>query len=381
MNSETVASVGADVGVMEAKMPEMPESVLDGRLGEIFDTRLRGRFPLDYAWPALLTVASVQVAPDAANPTNLYATLIGPKGSGKSQAIRWAQYLLDLRPSQTLETLCGSIEQLAKEIDALGADQVLYSVDELNHVTSKGSIEGATLFPVLCRLFNEPRLALRMRGGDRVDRTCFLSIAGGIVSDRFDNAFGAAASGGFADRFLFGICPEGFQYDWSPFEGGAASGADLVPTPPSVPRETHEARNAWRREKGLGREAEIAFRCSLISAAYSGKEILTPDDLGPCFALGEYLGVAKKRFAPNLGENSDGVLAEKLRRFLGSLEGEGWVPYSDLVKRSGAYRFGPRQARAVFTGLVEDGEFETLSIPTTQRGGRPGQKVRLARPL
>src|SRR5882762_8443950 len=87
-----IASSNGDVG-----LSDMPESVLDGRLGEICNTYmlLGKRFPLAYAWPALLAVAST-LAPrhHERQKLNLFVALAGPVHTGKSQTIKAAQKLL-----------------------------------------------------------------------------------------------------------------------------------------------------------------------------------------------------------------------------------------------------------------------------------------------
>ena len=86
---------------------DMPDAVLCGRLGEIRRTRLidKKRFPIAYAWPALLAAAGVMVPPVPTNPdvitavdpmTNSFTALVGPVHSGKSQCINWANGILGL---------------------------------------------------------------------------------------------------------------------------------------------------------------------------------------------------------------------------------------------------------------------------------------------
>ena len=64
---------------------DTPESVLDGRLGEISQRRL-AHFPIAYSWGALVTAAGALI-PHSNGPlrTNLYWCPVGPQGSGKSQ--------------------------------------------------------------------------------------------------------------------------------------------------------------------------------------------------------------------------------------------------------------------------------------------------------
>src|SRR5580692_9524235 len=75
---------------------DMPDSVLDGRLGEICQKRMVPIYPVAYAWPALVTVAGalVQRGPKGFPRTNLYPCLAGDKATGKSSSIDLTIYLL-----------------------------------------------------------------------------------------------------------------------------------------------------------------------------------------------------------------------------------------------------------------------------------------------
>ena len=64
---------------------DMPDAVLDGRLGEVATTRLR-YFPTAYAWGALVTAAGAMVQRQEGSliRPNLYWCAFGPAGSGKT---------------------------------------------------------------------------------------------------------------------------------------------------------------------------------------------------------------------------------------------------------------------------------------------------------
>ena len=115
--AKTVESRG-DSSQAETR-PDMSRSVLSGRLGEICEKNMLGDFPVAYAWPSLVTAASVLV-PERANYAggdnlhNLYTALVGPVNFGKSQAIEWAMKLLRVQddPRQYSEVKAGSAERL-----------------------------------------------------------------------------------------------------------------------------------------------------------------------------------------------------------------------------------------------------------------------------
>ena len=97
---------------------DMPLAVLDGWLGEICRTRMLEDFPVAYAWPALLTAASVLVTakllPGARGGfetrANIYTGVIGPVQSGKSSAFMTAFYLLGIADHTLMHLKAGSAE-------------------------------------------------------------------------------------------------------------------------------------------------------------------------------------------------------------------------------------------------------------------------------
>ena len=68
----TVATQPNDAGVLR----DMPGEVLDGWLGEVCRTHM-SCWPIAWAWPALLGVASAMVVPQPNMRVNLYTALVG----------------------------------------------------------------------------------------------------------------------------------------------------------------------------------------------------------------------------------------------------------------------------------------------------------------
>src|SRR5262245_51903214 len=125
-NGEYVAS---DPAVSRA---DMPDAVLDGRLGEICQQRL-SHFPLAYSWGSLVTAAGALI-PRCNQPpirTNLFWCPVGPAGTGKSQCMDTVFHLLELDTSPVLlEAKFGSAEALVEKLEGIGSDAVrLVSVD------------------------------------------------------------------------------------------------------------------------------------------------------------------------------------------------------------------------------------------------------------
>lgn len=99
----------------ELNLPDMPEAVLDGWLGEICRTRMN-EFPIAYAWPALLTAASVLMPPLPGKiRANLYSGIVGAVGTGKSSAYEHAFWLLNVSKPLLLNLKSGSSEGMARK--------------------------------------------------------------------------------------------------------------------------------------------------------------------------------------------------------------------------------------------------------------------------
>src|SRR5262245_58946771 len=127
---------------------DIPEDVLDGRLGEICQSRLR-HFPLAYSWGALVTAAGALI-PRCDRPirTNLYWCPAGPRGTGKSQCTDTVFHLVGLDNSPVLlEAKFGSAEALIEKLQDIGPAALrLVNVDELGHLTAKAAIDRSS-FP------------------------------------------------------------------------------------------------------------------------------------------------------------------------------------------------------------------------------------------
>lgn len=334
-------------------IPDMPESVLDGVLGELCETyMLTGkRFPLAYAWPALLAVASV-IAPryQPKQRLNLYSAVIGPVGSGKSQAIEAAQQLLGLEPPALLNLMAGSAEGLIKKCkDSAGAAR-LFSPDELGHLLEKAKIENASFPYVLNRAFYHTQFDVSMSKKEQSQFNAMLSIVGGLVTDRFEDLFGHTTTAGLYDRFLFGLFPDHFKFSYFPFEVAAKTfELSSVGVAPDVWIE----KEIWIAENPdlESRVIEIAIRVATVCASFSGKTLLSAKDLGPAKALAEYEQKIRNYLKPNEGENPEAKIGSKMMMYLKRLGGRE-VTKRKLFHDCGAERCGLSIANRALKAMV-----------------------------
>ena len=347
--AKKIASTNGDSGLLA----DMPESVLDGRLGELCYTHmLTGkRFPLAYAWPALLACASVLVPRHTLKQRlNLFVALSGPVHTGKSQAIEAAQQLLGIAPPELMSMFAGSAEALARKCaEAKGAPR-LFSPDELGHMLEKSHIENASFPFVLNLAFYKTQFELRMGKKEVANFDTSLSIVGGIVSDRFDELFSHSSTAGLYDRFLFGACPGGFKFSYFPFEDEPRR-FDLVTV--GVHPEVWVEKEIWLTEDFQlePRVVEIALRAATICAAFDGRTLLRAKDLTAARELASYGQKIRNYLRPNEGENPEAKITAKFLAYLKRLGGRE-VTKRVLFHDCGAERCGLTIADRALKALV-----------------------------
>lgn len=340
----------------DSGLRDMPESVLDGRLGEICASRMVD-FPRAYAWPALLAVASSLIDQrHSAVRTNLYVALVGPVHSGKTQAIQHAVKILGIESPVHMDLLSGSAEQLIRKAkDAVGNPR-LFSPDELGHLFEKMRIQGASFPYVLNKAFYSDKFEVLMAHRESATFDCVLSILGGMVEDRFHDLFNAGTTGGLYDRFLFGLCPSNYFYDYSPFEGPRET---TFPVSPSIDDTVWGTKSKWIAEEHAlnPRIVEIAIRAATVCAAFDGRKVLYGANLGPARELVRYQARIRRVLKPNPGENFEARLAHKFLDYLDRQNGR-FVSSRKMFRDTRAYDLGPSIANRALTILSANGEIE-----------------------
>ncbi len=356
-------------------LPDMPEAVLDGRLGEICQRRLSD-FPIAYAWPALLAAASALIHRQEHRtiPANLYVALVGPAHSGKSSAIERANFLLDVKDPILKETKSGSAEGLLADIGDQQSQGVLLFPDELSHLLEKVQITNASFAYILNSLFYKEKQDLTIAHGKSVSFNCRLSLVGGIVDEKFDESFGSATTTGLYDRFLFAQCPSNFECLWRPLEGAPAVMETFDEVP--VDREVWEARDHIAKTEKLNpRLLEIALRTAAICAAVDGRTRLQAADLDPAWELARYQSRVRMLLQPNPGKNFEARFALKLLAYLNRHAPDGqWVSCRKALKDVRAYDVGPSVVERAMNAMRFGGVIELME----SIGGK-GQKQRLIR--
>jgi len=337
---------------------DMPEAVLgSGRLADLCRKRMLSRFPIAFAWPAVLAAASPMVPSAPSDPnivtvgddlvTSLTA-LVGPVNCGKSQAIAHARALIGLPRELESEVKAGSAESLFRLLMASKKrgtlmPSLLIDVDEFAHFMKKGSIDNASMFPAFQSMFYKRHIEATLSGGFHVDLNCAITLIGGIVEDQFDELFGNESTGGLRDRFTFGLCPAGFEFLYEPFSGCRESFSPVVTR---IDKDVYEMANAFKKKMGCGRVIELAIRAAHIAASCSGQTVLRAAECQDAIiAFTEYQMGVRKTLLPNEGLTNDAKMEIAIMNWLEKHAAKGeLVPesllHNALRKRIGNLGFG-----------------------------------------
>jgi hypothetical protein len=343
-----------------AQIPDMPEdAIVGGSLADICSTFM-GNFPRAYAWPTILTVAGAMVPPQEhvlGTQTNLYCALVGPVGSGKSQAIEHARRQLGLPIDRYTDVKAGSAEGLLSKISEMDkqslirsvaseevggfvrARQMLVDLDEWSHLFAKANIENSSFINVLNTAFNKPDIHLVIANQKRIDIDCALSFIGGIVDDKVQECFGSASTSGFHDRFLFGLCPTVNPHSYLPFNPSDCALTDfffsgIKPVPVKINESVWKLAGEWKRmDPTLGRAVEVTVRCASIVASFDGRGEIHAADLARMRPFLDYQMRCRSMIVPLPGSTNDAKMCNGIRNWLQKYaDGGEWVKQRDLKK-------------------------------------------------
>jgi hypothetical protein len=382
----TVSSNEIEVRVVTNEQPDMPRSILTGRLGEICEQNLLTDFPVAYAWPALVTAASVLV-PVGEVMHNLYTALIGPVNDGKSQCIEWAVKSLRVSddPARYSEVKAGSAERLLRYMNRLRdagklAPYVLMALDEWKFFFDKAGIENSVFPTLLTTGFYKQNTSILDSHGHPIDVPAVFSWLGGVVTEVYDECFSRVTALGLYDRFLQGVHPSDYAgFNYRPFDGQVLS-ADFTPTHVTVDKSVWKRLKEWRlANPHATREAEIALRVAIICASFDGAALLAAKDLEPHLILATEQMQLRETFKPNSGETPDAQCAIKVENYARAHGPTGeWLDVRAMMKAIHYERFGPLVFERTIRGLsslkiVELGD--RRPSPTEKHAGGASAKV------
>lgn len=338
---------------------DLPIDCLQGRLGDICLNRFQN-FPRAYSWITLLTAASSMIDQPPGDPrVNLYGCVVGGVHTGKSQAIKSAVKALGIETPTLVKAYAGSAEAFARSMDKAAGNPRLWSIDELAFLLQKSHIEHSTIAPVLCNAFDDQQFTLNMGKRQSVNLNVSLSIIGGMVEGSFSDYWGRNTTMGLYDRFLFGLCPTDFAFDYEPFNGvpyrvERAAGADLLVDPDIWDWRKQFIRS--NKEREVDRLAEIAIRCALVCAYFDGAHYIDNKRMEPHINFIGYQARMRMFLKPNPGENFEAQLQHKFLDYLKAHPG--YVTRRKLFHDTRAYDKGLSIADRALDMLHANGDIQ-----------------------
>lgn len=378
----------------EADVPDMSRSVLAGRLGELCERNMLKDFPVAYAWPSLVTAASVLVPERSSSPGdehlhNLYTALVGPVNDGKSQAIEWGMKTVGVYgdPSRYSEVKPGSAERLLKYMNGLNSEgklspRVLMFVDEWKFFFEKAAIENSVFMTLLTTGFYRRNATILDSHGRPLTVPAAFSWIGGIVDDAYEDCFSRAASLGLHDRFLHGVHPSGYAgFQYRPFDGTVLPD-DFELKPVEIDKTVWECLKVWRGTNPQAtREGEIALRVAYICACFDGAPVLYGKDLESHWVLATEQMKLRGTLKPNVGDTPDAQCAIKVENYLRDHGPAGqWLNFRAMMKAIHYERFGPNSFERTVRGLASLNIVALNEQPAGEGnapGGRPAKVIRL----
>jgi hypothetical protein len=311
------------------------------------------------------------------NLTNFYTALVGPSNCGKSTAWTHARTALGIHEGTKNYSLlkAGSAETLFINIQNMQrsgelTDQLFIDIDEMSHLFKKVAIEGSVLSQALTTGFYKKYQTLLMGGAKKVTLNCAMSWIGGIVADEFETCFGSSTTGGLYDRFMFGVCPTGYQVGYQDFTGEPAQ---VQPVPVTVDPSVYEASNAWRKDHPeLTREVELGVRFAKVIASFDGRTTLYGKDMeGAPYVFALEQARIRQMLKPNAGDNPDAKFANAIMSLLARKTKPGeWLDTRMLKLHLKAFwrNLGPNVLDRAINGLIRGQDIEYREDKTRSNG-------------
>jgi hypothetical protein len=347
------------------KVCDMPEEVLDGWLGDLYRERM-SEFCRAYGWLALVGAASALVPPMKKEyaRTNIFGAQVGPVHTGKSVSRDYAFKLLGLDKKFIIDKMVGSAEGLINSGLDVDGETRIYNPDELSHMMAKAGLERASFPTVLCRIYDETKFSMVIRQQKEIEFNCRLSVVGGIVEDNFDQSFNQSTTMGLYDRFIYGLCPTGYEYSYRPFVGKKSDYGEPVQV--EIEAKVWAELDAWKKHDGLeARAVQNALRVALICASFDGREVLKVKDLNPAQHFARYQTKIREYLSPNEGVNLDAQIRVALLKKLDMKKGQ-WVKRRDLTQSVNVGRYGPAVWRVLDLLILND-ELEKATKQNSKR--------------
>jgi hypothetical protein len=337
---------------------EFPETSMYGWLGK-FARQIDA--PPSAAYPVLLGLAAGYGVPKHKRTrTNLYVSVIGVKGSGKSRTIDNAQEAW-LPPTEIMVinkypgSEVGLIQLLGgkKAKDMTPEDYYpkpyLLVQDEMRITFNKMDIKGSSLPNMFNEMFYKDEFGTASKQGHQ-ECCARLSVVGGLTcesANEFAEIYGTATAQGTYDRTIFGIMPDDWEFDdaWEPPKEANGEEVRRRSKTCAIPYEVYEAVNEWRKKDFRNRKrlGELVLRVALITASLNHDDMVTMECLVCAIEFVEWQERLRHHYAPSETDDLDGKAERAIIRALEHYEG--WVDWRTLCHHHNLYRAAGSAAR------------------------------------
>jgi hypothetical protein len=302
---------------------DMPEDCLYGWLG---NKARELHAPVGAAYMVVTSIFAAQRTTVCGNiQPNLFILLIAPPHGGKTVTMMRGLKSFSLLPPDMVKkrnlasdrgiyTLFNPDQGKKKgkkgreeEPPTQEAKSYLLFSREFKDTLNKLSMNGSSLAPVLCDLFDDYEGGTSDKFGDH-SVMCCLNILGALPVNSpadFGKQFGKNTGGGFYDRFIYAPLPKGWNWnhEWMPNPE-----ARLPKDPVRVPSFCYQMANDWKNQ-GMywdverDRLAEIALRLATIWTSANHEKEVTKDCMDRALRLVTWQEKVRHYYAAGVAEN------------------------------------------------------------------------------
>jgi hypothetical protein len=369
-------------------LKRMPESCMYGWMGD-FCRKLN--CPLDAAYPTALAIGAGYGVPSTTTVrTNLYTTLIGSKGTGKSVTIKrilsaWSppaeiQVIKKYPGSEIglIHLLGGKKHKDMDEQDFVPKPYLLVQ-DEMRATLGKVNIQNSALPNMFNQLFYQNDYGTASKQG-HYECAAKLSMVGGLTcedADEFSSVYGVETTTGMYDRMVFGVCPEEWDFNHEGWQPPTEVDGEVIRRRPKAvvfPKDRFNQIKAWRDMdyKSRRRLAELAERIAVVTAAYNQDDEVSEECMAKALEFVDWQESVRYKYRPSEMDSADGKCQQAIMRALERYES--WIEWRSLCKKHNLHRHGATVLNRVKAAMIRECmiEEEYEMKEDGSRGGKTG---------
>jgi hypothetical protein len=372
---------------------DFPEDAKYGWLGEIAAAL---NAPMSLAYPTMLCVFAGQGFYRSGSVRgNLYACMIGPKGTGKTRTIDRALHKLKYEYPWLIKKrypgsehglmliLEGKKPKDMTEVELITSKPFLLVQDEFRSTFGKMGIDNSALPFMFNHLFNDSEYETASQKGSMQCRA-ELSIIGGLTAENaeeFAEVFGKATTTGLYDRFIYGVAPP--SWDWDDQWEETAETVERKTKSVSFSDKIYQMKKQWQQQDPEARRrlGELALRVAMITASANGELSVSEECMAAALRFMEWQQTIRAWYRPSEMDDKDGICQEAICRVLDRLgkdDPDGWVSWKKAKRAGNLSRHTAPRVIRIYKGMVELGMIEE-ERETDDEGNETKKKTGMVR--